>query len=322
MKAIQVQETGEIEKLQYVDLPVPHPGPGQVRVKLRAIGVNFIDTYHRRGWYKVPLPFTPGMEGAGVVDAVGEGVTAFRPGDRVAWAMSMGSYAECAVVNANVLVRLPEGTDFLAGAAVMLQGMTAHYLAYSSFPLRSGETALVHAAAGGVGLLLTQIIKAIGARVIATVSTRQKAELVKNAGADHVILYDEADFEAEVKRITDGRGVDVVYDSVGKTTFEKGLNCLRPRGMMVLFGQSSGIVPPTDPGLLASKGSLYLTRPTLAHYTLDREELEWRASDVLGWVADGRLKLRMERTYPLNAASDAHRDLEGRQTTGKLLLLP
>jgi NADPH2:quinone reductase len=322
MKAIQVQETGEIEKLQYVDLPVPHPGPGQVRVKLRAIGVNFIDTYHRRGWYKVPLPFTPGMEGAGVVDAVGEGVTAFRPGDRVAWAMSMGSYAECAVVNASVLVRLPEGTDFLAGAAVMLQGMTAHYLAYSSFPLRSGETALVHAAAGGVGLLLTQIIKAIGARVIATVSTRQKAELVKNAGADYVILYDEADFEAEVKRITDGRGVDVVYDSVGKTTFEKGLNCLRPRGMMVLFGQSSGMVPPTDPGLLASKGSLYLTRPTLAHYTLDREELEWRASDVLGWVADGRLKLRIERTYPLSAASDAHRDLEGRQTTGKLLLLP
>jgi NADPH:quinone reductase len=322
MKAIQVNETGEVEKLQYVDLPLPIPGPGKVRVKLRAIGVNFIDTYHRRGWYKVPLPFTPGMEGAGVVDAVGEGVTAFGPGDRVAWAMSMGSYAECAIVNANVLVRLPEGTDFLAGAAVMLQGMTAHYLAYSTFPLRSGETALVHAAAGGVGLLLTQIIKAIGARVIATVSTREKAELARNAGADHVILYNEADFEAEVKRITDGRGVDVVYDSVGKTTFDKGLNCLRPRGMMVLFGQSSGIVPPSDPGLLASKGSLYLTRPTLAHYTLDREELEWRASDVLGWVADSRLKLRIERTYPLSAASDAHRDLEGRQTTGKLLLLP
>jgi NADPH:quinone reductase len=322
MKAIQVNETGEVEKLQYVDLPLPIPGPGKVRVKLRTIGVNFIDTYHRRGWYKVPLPFTPGMEGAGVVDAVGEGVSAFGPGDRVAWAMSMGSYAECAIVNANVLVRLPEGTDFLAGAAVMLQGMTAHYLAYSTFPLRSGETALVHAAAGGVGLLLTQIIKAIGARVIATVSTREKAELARNAGADHVILYNEADFEAEMRRITDGRGVDVVYDSVGKTTFDKGLNCLRPRGMMVLFGQSSGIVPPSDPGLLASKGSLYLTRPTLAHYTLDREELEWRASDVLGWVADGRLKLRIERTYPLSAASDAHRDLEGRQTTGKLLLLP
>jgi NADPH2:quinone reductase len=322
MKAIQVQETGGVEKLQYVDLPLPNPGPGQARVKIRAIGVNFIDTYHRRGWYKVPLPFTPGMEGAGVVDAVGEGVTSFRPGDRVAWALSMGSYAECATVNTSLLIRLPEGTDFLAGAAVMLQGMTAHYLAYSTFPLRSGETALVHAAAGGVGLLLTQIIKMIGARTIATVSTRQKAELAKSAGADHVILYEETDFEAEVKRITDGRGVDVVYDSVGKTTFEKGLNCLRPRGMMVLFGQSSGMVPPTDPGILASKGSLYLTRPALGHYTLDREELEWRASDVLGWVADGKLKLRIERTYPLNAAADAHRDLEGRQTTGKLLLVP
>jgi NADPH2:quinone reductase len=322
MKAICVHETGGIEKLQYQDLPVPNPGPGQARVVLRAIGVNFIDTYHRRGWYKLPLPFNPGMEGAGVVDAVGEGVTAVRPGDRVAWAMSMGSYAESALVNANVLVRLPEGTDFLAGAAVMLQGMTAHYLAYSTFPLRSGETALVHAGAGGVGLLLTQIARMIGARIIATVSTPQKAELARNAGADHVILYDETDFEAEVKRITGGRGVDVVYDSVGKTTFDKSLNCLRPRGMMVLFGQSSGIVPPLDPGLLAAKGSLYLTRPTLGHYTLDREELEWRASDILGWVAGGKLKLRIERTYPLSSAADAHRDLEGRQTTGKLLLLP
>ena len=236
--------------------------------------------------------------------------------------MSMGSYAECALVSANVLVRLPEGTDFLAGAAVMLQGMTAHYLAYSTFPLRSGETALVHAGAGGVGLLLTQIARMIGARIIATVSTPQKAELARNAGADHVILYDETDFEAEVKRITGGRGVDVVYDSVGKTTFDKSLNCLKPRGMMVLFGQSSGVVPPLDPGLLANRGSLYLTRPTLGHYTLDREELEWRASDVLGWVAEGKLKLRIERTYPLSSAADAHRDLEGRQTTGKLLLLP
>jgi len=237
-------------------------------------------------------------------------------------AMSMGSYAECALVSANVLVRLPEGTDFLAGAAVMLQGMTAHYLAYSTFPLRSGETALVHAGAGGVGLLLTQIARMIGARIIATVSTPQKAELARNAGADHVILYDETDFEAEVKRITGGRGVDVVYDSVGKTTFDKSLNCLKPRGMMVLFGQSSGVVPPLDPGLLATRGSLYLTRPMLGHYTLDREELEWRASDVLGWVAEGKLKLRIERTYPLSSAADAHRDLEGRQTTGKLLLLP
>jgi NADPH2:quinone reductase len=322
MKAIQVQETGGIEKLQSVDVPMPDPGPGQARIRLRAIGVNFIDTYHRRGWYKVPLPFIPGTEGAGIVDAVGEGVTSFRPGDRVAWAMAIGSYAECALVNTNLLVRLPEGADFLAAAAVMLQGMTAHYLTHSTFPLRSGETALVHAAAGGVGLLLTQMIRMIGARSIATVSTKQKAEFARSAGADHVILYEEADFEAEVKRITEGRGVDVVYDSVGRTTFAKSINCLRPRGMMVLFGQSSGMVPPVDAGILSSKGSLYLTRPTLAHYTHDREELEWRASEVLGWVADGTLKLRIERTYPLNAAADAHRDLEGRRTTGKLLLLP
>jgi NADPH2:quinone reductase len=322
MKAIQVHETGGIEKLQCVDLPLPDPGPGQARIRLRAIGVNFIDTYHRRGWYKVPLPFIPGVEGAGIVDAVGEGVTSLHPGDRVAWAMGMGSYAECALVNAKLLVRLPEGTDFLAAAAVMLQGMTAHYLTRSTFPLRSGETALVHAAAGGVGLLLTQMIRMIGARSIATVSTKQKAELARSAGADHVILYEETDFEAEVKRITEGRGVDVVYDSVGRTTFEKSINCLRPRGMMVLFGQSSGMVPPIDAGILSSKGSLYLTRPALAHYTHDREELEWRASEVLGWVTDGTIKLRIERTYPLNAAADAHRDLEGRQTTGKLLLLP
>jgi NADPH2:quinone reductase len=322
MKAIQVHETGGIEKLQCVDLPQPDPGPGQARIRLRAIGVNFIDTYHRRGWYKVPLPFIPGMEGAGIVDAVGEGVTSFRPGDRVAWAMGMGSYAECVLVNTKVLVRLPEGTDFLAAAAVMLQGMTAHYLTHSTFPLRSGETALVHAAAGGVGFLLTQMIRMIGARSIATVSTKQKAEFARSAGADHVILYEETDFEEEVKRITEGRGVDVVYDSVGRTTFDKSINCLRPRGMMVLFGQSSGMVPPIDAGILSAKGSLYLTRPTLAHYTHDREELEWRASEVLGWVADGALKLRIERTYPLNAAADAHRDLEGRQTTGKLLLLP
>ncbi len=323
MRAILVQETGEPDNLQYVDLPVPaEPGPGQARVRTQAIGVNFIDVYHRRGWYKLPLPFTPGMEGAGTVEAAGEGVTTVSVGDRVAWAMNPGSYSEQLLVDAGLLVRLPAETDFHTAAAAMLQGMTAHYLAYSTFPLRAGETALVHAAAGGVGLLLTQMVKMIGATAIATVSTPRKAELARDAGADHVILYEEADFAAEVKQITAGRGVDVVYDSVGKVTFEKSLECLRPRGMLALYGQSSGMVPHLDPGILAAKGSVYLTRPVLSHYVLDREELEWRATEVLGWVADGRLKLRIERTWPLRQAAEAHRALEGRQTTGKILLIP
>ncbi len=323
MKAILVQETGEPDKLQYVDLPVPaKPGPGQARVRTQAIGVNFIDVYHRRGWYKLPLPFTPGMEGAGTVEAVGEGVTTVSIGDRVAWAMNPGSYSEQLLVNGALLVRLPAQTDFPTAAAAMLQGMTAHYLAYSTFPLRAGETALVHAAAGGVGLLLTQMVKLIGAVAIATVSTPRKADLARGAGADHVILYEETDFVTEVRRITGGRGVDVVYDSVGKATFEKSLDCLRPRGMLVLYGQSSGMVPPLDAGMLAARGSLYLTRPVLSHYVLDREELEWRANEVLGWITDGRLWLRIERTWPLGEAAEAHRALEGRQTTGKILLIP
>jgi NADPH2:quinone reductase len=262
------------------------------------------------------------MEGAGTVEAVGEGVATVSIGDRVAWAMNPGSYSEQLLVNAGLLVRLPAETDFRTAAAAMLQGMTAHYLAYSTFPLRAGETALVHAAAGGVGLLLTQMVKLIGATAIATVSTPRKAELARGAGADRVILYEETDFVTEVKRITGGRGVDVVYDSVGKTTFEKSLNCLRPRGMLVLYGQSSGMVPPLDAGILAAKGSLYLTRPVLSHYVLEREELEWRATEILGWIADGRLKLRIERTWPLSEAAEAHRALEGRQTTGKILLIP
>ena len=322
MKAIRVHEVGGPEKLRYEDIPVPEPGAGQARIKVHAIGLNYIDVYFRTGLYKAPLPIIPGMEAAGVVDAVADGVTGIAPGDRVAYAMNMGAYAEYALVNAWQLVKLPPGADFQTGAAAMLQGMTAHYLAYSTFPLRQGETALVHAAAGGVGLLLVQLAKMIGARVIGTVSTDEKAALARQAGADEVILYEKEDFEAAVKRITEGRGADVVYDSVGKTTFEKGLNCLRRRGMLVLYGQSSGPVPPFELSMLNAKGSLYVTRPSLGHYAFTREELEWRASDVLKWIADGKLKLRIDRTYLLKDAAAAHRALEGRQTTGKVLLLP
>jgi NADPH2:quinone reductase len=289
---------------------------------VHAAGLNFIDVYFRTGLYKAAFPFTPGMEAAGVVDAVGEDVKLVRPGDRVAYAMNMGAYAEYALVNAWQLVKLPAEVDFPEGAAAMLQGMTAHYLAYSTYPLRSGETALIHAAAGGVGLLLIQVAKIVGARVIGTVSTEAKAELARAAGADHILLYETEDFEAAVKRITDGRGVDVVYDSVGKTTFEKGLNCLRRRGMMVLYGQSSGPVPPIDLSILNPKGSLYVTRPSLAHYTTTREELEWRAGDILKWMSDGRVKLRIDRTFALRDAGEAHRALESRRTAGKVLLIP
>jgi NADPH2:quinone reductase len=322
MKAIRVHEVGGPEKLRYEEVPVPEPGPGQARVKVHAIGLNFIDVYFRTGLYKAPLPFIPGMEASGVVDAVAEGVTGIEPGDRVAYAMNMGAYAEYALVNAWQLVKLPAAVDFNAGAAAMLQGMTAHYLAISTFPLRHGETALIHAAAGGVGLLLTQVAKMIGARVIGTVSTEAKAALAREAGADHVIFYEKEDFEAAVKKITEGRGVDVVYDSVGRTTFDRGLNCLRRRGMLVLYGQSSGPVPPFELNVLNGKGSLYVTRPSLGHYVGTREELEWRATDVLSWIAGGKLKMHIERTYPLKDAADAHRALEGRQTTGKVLLVP
>jgi NADPH2:quinone reductase len=322
MKAIQVKETGGPEKLELVDLPQPAPGPGQALVKIAASGVNFIDVYFRIGHYQAELPATLGSEAAGVVESVGPGVTDVALGDRVAYAMARGSYAQYAVVPAAQLVKIPAGIDLQTAAAAMLQGMTAHYLTHSTFVLKSGDTCLVHAAAGGAGLLLVQMAHRIGARVFGTVSTEAKAELAKQAGADEVILYTQRDFQAEVKRLTGGRGVDVVYDSVGATTFDKSLNSLRPRGMLALFGQSSGPVPAFDPNILNAKGSLFLTRPSLAHHCLTREELLWRAGDVLGWVSSGELKIRVDRAYPLSEAAQAHRDLEGRRTAGKLLLIP
>jgi NADPH:quinone reductase len=322
MKAVRVHETGGLEKLVYEEVPTPAPGPGQALLKLQAIGLNFIDIYFRTGLYKSPLPFTPGQEAAGVVESIGKDVSVVKPGDRVAYAMTLGAYAEYAVVDAGRLVQMPANLSYQEAAAAMLQGMTAHYLTYSTFPLRKGETLLLHAAAGGVGLLLIQIAKKIGATVIGTVSTEEKAALAKEAGADHVILYTRTDFEQEVKKITADAGVHVVYDSVGKTTFEKSLSCLRRRGMMVLFGQSSGPVLPIDPGVLNAKGSLYLTRPGLPHYTASRDELLWRAGDVLGWLADKSLKLRIDRIYPLKEAAKAQEALEGRKTSGKVLLQP
>jgi len=322
MKAIQVRQTGSPEVLELTDIPKPAPGAKQALVRIKTTGINYIDTYHRTGLYKAALPFTPGMEGAGVVEAIGPDVSEVAIGDRVAYAMVMGSYAEYAVVPAWQLVKIPRSIDSKLAAACMLQGMTAHYLTQSVFALKKGDTALVHAAAGGAGLLLVQMAKMLGARVIGTVSTDAKAALAKEAGADEIIFYTRQDFEPEVKRLTGDRGVDVVYDSVGQTTFLKGLNCLRPRGMMALFGASSGPVAPFDPGLLAAKGSLFLTRPTLAHYAATRDELLWRAGDVLKWVESGALKIRTEKTYQLAEAPQAHRDLEGRKTSGKLLLIP
>ncbi|HEY4087054.1 MAG TPA: quinone oxidoreductase [Bryobacteraceae bacterium] len=322
MKLIQVQKHGGPEELQLVDAPTPQPAAGQAVVHVAATGVNFIDVYFRTGLYKADLPLTPGSEAAGTVESVGEGVTNVKPGDRVAWAMVRGSYAQYAVVPAAMLVKLPDAVSFETGAAIMLQGMTAHYLTHSTFALKKGDTALVHAAAGGAGGLIVQMAKMLGATVIGTAGSDEKAAIAKQAGADEVIVYTRQDFVAETKRITGGRGVDVIYDSVGKTTFLPGLDTIRPRGMMVLFGQSSGAVEPFDPGLLNGKGSLYLTRPSLAHYASDRKELEWRSGDVLNWVAEGKLKLRIDRTYPMAQAADAHRDLEGRKTAGKLILLP
>jgi len=322
MKAIQVKRVGGPEAMEVAELPVPQPKANEAVVKLAASGVNFIDVYFREGRYKAPLPFVPGQEGAGVVTAVGGEVKSLKVGDRVAWTGLLGSYAECAAVPANRLVPISSGVSEQQAAAAMLQGMTAHYLSHDTYPLKKGETALVHAAAGGVGLLLVQMAHNIGARVIATVSTEEKAKLARGAGADEVILYTQADFETETKRLTGGKGVDVVYDSVGKTTFETGLNLLRPRGMMVLFGGSSGAVPPFDLVALSQKGSLYVTRPTLANYIATREELVARSGAVFGMITAGKLKLRIEHTYPLADASRAHRDLEGRKTTGKLLLIP
>jgi NADPH2:quinone reductase len=301
---------------------MPLPKPGEALVRIEAVGVNFIDVYHRTGLYPLPLPFTPGSEAAGTVESVGADVPDIAVGDHVAYAMGAGSYAEYASVPASRLVKMPEGIDARRAAAAMLQGMTAHYLVNSTYELKSGDTALVHAAAGGVGLLLIQMAKRKGAHVLGTVSTEEKAEIARNAGADEVIIYTEQDFQEEVLRLTAGRGVEVVYDSVGVTTFLKSLGSLAPRGMLALFGQSSGSVPAFDPALLAQKGSLYLTRPSLAQYTATREELLWRAGDVLTSISAGELTLRIEKTFPLSEAAEAHRQLEGRATTGKILLMP
>jgi NADPH:quinone reductase len=322
MKAIQVKQPGGPEAMELVELPVPEPKANEAVVKLAAAGVNFIDVYNREGRYKVALPFVLGQEGAGMVTAVGAEAKSVKVGDRVAWTSLLGSYAEYAAVPADRLVPVPAGVTDQQAAAAMLQGMTAHYLSHDTYPLKRGETALVHAAAGGVGLLLVQMAHQIGARVIGTVSMEEKAKLARAAGADEIILYTQTDFEVETKRLTGGKGVDVVYDSVGKTTFEKGLNILRPRGMMVLYGGSSGAVPPFDLIALSTKGSLFVTRPTLGHYIASREELMSRSGAVFGMIAAGKLKLRIEHTYPLAEAQRAHRDLEGRKTTGKLLLIP
>lgn len=322
MQAIRIYQTGGPEVLSDEELPLPEPGEGQARVKIEASGVNYADIYQRTGLYPGPLPATLGSEAAGVVEAVGPGVTGVQVGQRVAYASQPGAYAQFAVAAASALVPIPDGIDTPTAAAVMLQGMTAHYLAKSTYPLKAGETALVHAAAGGVGQVLVQIAKRAGARVIATVSTEEKAHLAREAGADEIILYTQTDFAPETRRLTGGAGADVVYDSVGKTTFAGSLDALRPRGYLVLFGQSSGPVPPFDPQLLNRKGSLFLTRPTLAHYTATGEELLWRSGELFDWIKSGQLKVRIDRTFPLSAAAEAHRYLEGRQTRGKVLLLP
>ncbi len=321
MKAIRVHQYGGPEVLRYEEAPLPEPGPGQARVKIEAIGLNFIDIYQRTGLYPLKTPLTLGMEGAGVVDAVGANVSEVKVGDRVAYAMEVGSYAEYAVVAAWRLASVPSNIDMRSAAAVMLQGMTAHYLTRSTYPLKKGDRALVHAAAGGVGLLLVQVAKRLGATVFGTVSTEAKARLAREAGADEVILYTQSDFAAEIKRLTNGAGVHVVYDSVGQTTFEKSLDCLRPRGYLVLFGQSSGPVPPFNLGMLA-KASLFVTRPTLVHYATNHGEVRGRASDLFRWIENGELKLRIDRTFPLAQASEAQRLLEERKTAGKVLLVP
>ena len=322
MRAIRIHQVGGPEVLGIEELPLPEPGPGQVRVRVEAAGVNFIDVYQRTGVYPGKLPRALGLEGAGEVEALGPSVSGVAAGDRVAWTGVPGSYASHTLVPVDKLVPLPAGVDARAGAAAMLQGMTAHYLVHDSFPLGAGDACLVHAAAGGVGLILCQMGRRAGARVIGTVSSEEKAELARAAGASDVIRYTVQDFAVEVKRLTGERGVQVVYDSVGRDTFEKSLDCLAPRGRLILYGQSSGPVGPFDPQILNSKGSLFLQRPNLAHHTLSREELLRRAGDVLGQVAGGELHLRIGATFPLEAAAEAHRALEARKTTGKVLLLP
>lgn len=322
MKAIQVSQVGGPEVLTPVELPNPTAKPNEAIVQIKAAGVNFIDVYFREGRYPAQLPFVNGQEAAGVITEIGSEVTTLRMGDRVAYTGVIGGYAEYAAVPSDRLIKIPDELSFEQAAAAMLQGMTAHYLLHSTYRLQSGETALIHAAAGGVGLLLVQMAKKIGARVIGTAGTQEKAQLARAAGADECIVYTEADFETETRRLTNGKGVNVVYDGVGKATFEKDLNVLLPRGYLVLFGGASGAVPPFDLIKLSQKGSLYITRPTLVHYIATREELEWRANDVMQMIVAGDLKLRIHNTYPLAEAAQAHRDLEGRKTTGKLLLIP
>jgi NADPH2:quinone reductase len=322
MKAIRVNAPGGPEVLHYEDVADPTPKAGEATVKVDAAGINYIDVYQRSGQYKLNLPLTLGLEAGGTVTAVGPNVTEVRVGDKVAYTGGAGAYAQYAAVPAARLVTLPAGLSTRQGAAAMLQGLTAHYLACSTYPLKSGDTCLVHAAAGGVGLLLCQIAKMRGARVIGTVSTEEKSKLARDAGASDVILYTKQDFEAEVKRLTDGKGLQVVYDSVGQTTFDKGFNCLAPRGMMALYGQSSGPIGPFDLGVLNAKGSLFVTRPSLNHHIITRAELLERSNELLGWIRDGRLKLRTEFEFPLKDAADAHRALEERKTTGKVLLIP
>jgi NADPH:quinone reductase len=322
MKAIQVTQPGPPEAMHLVDAPVPEPKANEVLVKIEAIGVNFIDVYHREGRYKLPVPFTPGSEMSGVVSKVGSDVKTLKPGDRVAQTGTVGSYAEYQVVPAERLVKIPEKIDFKTAAAAMLQGATMHYLMRSTYPLKPGETALVHAAAGGMGLLLTQFGKKIGARIIGTAGSDEKVKMAREAGADEVINYSTQDFVAETRRITNNKGVDVVYDGVGKSTFEGSLNCLRPRGYMVLFGGASGAVPPFDPLVLTQKGSLFLTRPSLNNYLVTREELEWRTNEIFSLIQSGDLKMHIGQTYKLADAAEAHRDLESRKTTGKSILIP
>lgn len=322
MKAIRISKHGGPEVLTFDDIDVPKPGEGQVRITIEAAGVNFIDTYHRTGLYPLELPLTLGLEGAGTVNAVGSGVSDLSEGDRVAWKSVAGSYAEQVVANEADVVKIPTEVSTKAAAAVMLQGLTAHYLSNSTYPIQTGDTCLIHAAAGGVGLLLVQMAKMRGARVFGTTSTKEKAALARGAGADDIILYTEQDFETEVKRLTDGQGLDVVYDSVAKTTWEKSINCLKPRGYMVFFGNASGPVPPIDPLLLSQKGSIFLTRPTLNSYTLTQEEYLNRTNDVMGWIQEGKLDVRIGEEHPLEQAGQAHTRLEGRHTTGKVLLIP
>lgn len=322
MKAIRIHSYGGAEAMQIEDLATPNPGEGEALVRVAAAGVNFMDIYQRTGMYQVPLPSTMGVEAAGTVEALGPGTGGVAVGDRVAWANVQGAYAERAVVAADRLILLPAQVDMRAGAAAMLQGMTAHYLTHSTAPLTAGDTCLVHAAAGGVGQLLCQMLKMRGVRIIGTVSTDAKAEIAHDAGADEVVLYGQQDFEAEVKRLTDGQGVTAVYDSVGRDTFDKSLNCLRPRGYMILYGASSGAILPVDPQILAAKGSLWLTRPTLVSFTTSRAELTQRAGEVLSWIGSGALRLAIDRDYPLAQAPDAHRALANRETAGKILLIP